>query len=49
MRFALAAVVAFAFLAWDIGRNNGRYARQLDASMDGFTREVRGIAHRLLD
>ena len=37
MRFALAAVAAFALLAWDIGRNNGHYTRQLHDSLDDIT------------
>ena len=41
MRFALAAVVAFGILVWDIRQNNGHYTRQLNASIDDIAREVR--------
>ncbi len=41
MRLTLAAIVAFSFLAWDIGRNHGYYTRHLNAHFDDLGRQIR--------
>jgi hypothetical protein len=38
MRPALAAVLVFGFLVWDMAKNDSRYARTLTASFDDLAR-----------
>ena len=41
MRPALAALLVFGFLAWDMSKNHGHYSRMLSASLDDAARQVR--------
>jgi hypothetical protein len=41
MRLLLAIVVVFAFLVWDMARNNGHYTHLLNASVSSIGRQFR--------
>lgn len=41
MRPALAAVLVFGFLVWDMSKNQGQYTRSITASLDDVARQVR--------
>ncbi len=40
MRWILAVVAVFGFLAWDISANNGRYVHQLGDMVDDFEQRL---------
>jgi len=40
MRPALAALLVFGFLVWDMSKNHGQYTRSITASLDHAVRQV---------
>ena len=41
MRWIIAVIAVFGFLAWDISANNGRYVHQISAMVDDLARQLR--------